>query len=133
MTELLTVEAGYAALKNVIDPELYQNIVDLGLIYGVDVAPGNSVLVTMTLTTPHCPMGPQILENVETVLREAGATFVEVKIVWEPMWTPAMMTDDLKRQLGIFDEYAEEELEPELAWTPPPPTKKKGLLGWLFK
>jgi len=133
MNELLTVEAGYAALRTVIDPELYQNIVDIGLVYGVDVAPGNQVLVTMTLTTPHCPMGPQILENVDKALREAGATFVDVKIVWEPMWTPAMMTDDLKRQLGIFDEYAEEELEPEPAWTPPPPPKKKGLLGWLFK
>ena len=133
--EQLTPDQCYAALRNVIDPELYQNIVDLGLIYGVEVTAGNAVVVTMTLTTPHCPMGPQILENVEKYLREAGATAVETNIVWEPMWTPAMMTDDLKRMLGIYEEYgpADEELEPEPAWTPPKPAKKKGLLGWLFR
>ena len=134
MTELLTVEAGYAALRNVIDPELYQNIVDLGLVYGVEVLPDNNVVVTMTLTTPHCPMGPQIVENVGNVLYEVGATSVKVKIVWDPPWTPAMMSDELRRELGIEYERDEIEREPELAWTPPPsPAKKKGLLGWLFK
>ncbi len=133
-SEQLTADQCYAALRNVIDPELYQNIVDLGLIYGVEVTAGNAVVVTMTLTTPHCPMGPQILENVEKYMREAGATAVETNIVWEPMWTPAMMTDDLKRMLGIYEEYgpADAELEPEPEWTPPRPAKKKGLLGRLF-
>lgn len=135
MSEQLTQEQCFAALRNVIDPELYQNIVDLGLIYGVEVTPENRAIVTMTLTTPHCPMGPQILENVEKYLLEAGAAAVEVNIVWQPMWTPAMMTDDLKRMLGIYEEYggANEEEEPEPAWTPPPAPKKKGLLGWLFR
>jgi metal-sulfur cluster biosynthetic enzyme len=134
MNEQLTVDECYAALRNVIDPELYQNIVDLGLVYGVEVKDANQVVVTMTLTTPHCPMGPQILADVDQFLRADGAEAVDVQIVWEPMWTPAMMSADLKRQLGIEDEYGlEEELEPQPEWTPPPLPKKKGLLGWLFK
>ena len=120
MTQLLTEEAGYAALRNVIDPELYQNIVDLGLVYGVEVLAGNDVLVTMTLTTPHCPMGPQIVENVGSVLYEAGATAVKVKIVWDPPWTPAMMTDELRRELGILTRASKRNLSATLAWTPPP-------------
>ncbi len=138
MNEQLTVDQCYASLRNVIDPELYQNIVDLGLVYGVDVQYANRVFVTMTLTTPHCPLGPQILADVDTFLRADGASDVDVQIVWDPMWTPAMMSADLKRQLGIEEEYGvgvglEDELEPEPEWTPPPMPKKKGLLGWLFK
>ncbi len=132
-SEQLTVDQCYAALRNVIDPELYQNIVDLGLVYGVEVQENNQIVVTMTLTTPHCPLGPQIMADVEAFLREAGATAVDIQIVWEPMWTPAMMTAELKRQLGLEEEYGpEDELEPEPEWTPPPPPKKKGLLGRLF-
>jgi metal-sulfur cluster biosynthetic enzyme len=134
MNEQLTVEQCYDALRKVIDPELYHNIVDLGLVYGVEVRDQNRVAVVMTLTTPHCPMGPQILADVDKFLAEAGAAAVDVQIVWQPMWTPAMMTADLKRELGIEEEYgAEEVLEPEPEWMPPPAPKKKGLLGWLFK
>lgn len=118
------------ALKQVIDPEIYENIVDLGLVYDVEVAPDDQVCVTMTLTTPHCPMGPQIIQNVEKTMKEAGADSVEVRIVWEPPWTPDRMTDALKAQLGI-------EPEPPLAieeLPPPPPKKpeKKGLLSRIF-
>lgn len=134
MDAQLTVDQCYTALRNVIDPELYQNIVDLGLVYGVEVKDVNQVFVTMTLTTPHCPLGPQILADVDKSLRADGASEVDVQIVWEPMWTPAMMAGDLKRQLGIEEEYGlEAELEPEPEWVPPPMPKKKGLLGWLFK
>ena len=138
MNEQLTVDQCYAALRNVIDPELYQNIVDLGLVYGVEVKDANQVFVTMTLTTPHCPLGPQILADIDTFLRAGGAADVDVQIVWEPMWTPAMMSDELKRELGIEEEYGsgagfDPGLEPEPEWTPPPMPKKKGLLGWLFK
>ena len=132
MSEILTIEECWIALRNVIDPELYQNIVDLGLVYGVEVAPGNEVKVTMTLTTPHCPMGPQILAAVDKFVRDAGASKVDIEIVWQPMWTPMMMTDDLKRMLGVIEEEEPLDLEPEPAWTPPP-KKKKGVLGWLFK
>jgi metal-sulfur cluster biosynthetic enzyme len=133
MTEQLTVEACYAALRDVIDPELYQNIVDLGLVYGVEVHPENHIQVIMTLTTPHCPMGPQILESVDFFLRKAGAQQVEVQIVWQPMWTPAMMSAELQRQLGIVEEEEEQGLEPEPEWTPPPTKKKTGVFGWLFR
>src|SRR3954469_11282788 len=104
MSELLTAEGYREALKAVIDPEIYQNIVDLGLVYSVAVQDANAVTVTMTLTTPHCPMGPQIIGNVEQTLLGKGASAVNVNIVWEPAWTPHAMTDDLKRQLGIREE-----------------------------
>jgi metal-sulfur cluster biosynthetic enzyme len=136
----LTPENCWDFLKVVIDPEIYQNIVDLGLVYGVEVAPDDKVTVKMTLTTPHCPMGPQIIENVEKVLLDKGATAVDVHIVWEPMWTPDAMTDELKRELGIIpdgESGSEEDEEPVLEIDPPPPPKqtppkKKGLLGRLF-
>jgi len=129
----LTAESARDYLRAVIDPEIYQNIVDLGLVYGVEVQPDQAVDVTMTLTTPHCPMGPQIIENVEKVLQGHGASEVRVHIVWQPMWTPDAMTDDLKRQLGIIeDEEAEDEQPLYIPPPPPPAPKKKGLLGRLF-
>ena len=76
-------------------------------------------------------MGPQIIENVERVLVSHGAGDVRVHIVWEPMWTPDAMTEELKRELGIIAD--EEEEEPLLYIPPPPPPpKKKSLLGRLF-
>lgn len=135
LTPELTPAQCWEYLKVVIDPEIYQNIVDLGLVYDVEVAADNAVVVKMTLTTPHCPMGPQIIENVEQTLLGKGARTVDVRIVWEPMWTPDAMTEELKRELGIIpDPEAEEEAEPVLEIDPPPPTppRKKGLLGRLF-
>jgi metal-sulfur cluster biosynthetic enzyme len=132
MSDVLTSENCFEALKAVIDPEIYQNIVDLGLVYFVDVQPDDTVDVTMTLTTPHCPMGPQIIENVQQVLTDHGAQAVNVNIVWEPMWTPDAMTDELKRELGILQDE-EEELEYVPVYTPPPPApKKKGFFGRIF-
>ena len=128
----LTHESARNYLRSVIDPEIYQNIVDLGLVYGVEVQPDQAVDVTMTLTTPHCPMGPQIIENVDKVLRSHGASDVRVHIVWEPMWTPDAMTEDLKRQLGIIPDEEEEEEALYIPPPPPPAPKKKGLLGRLF-
>jgi metal-sulfur cluster biosynthetic enzyme len=131
MSDQLTAEQCRNYLRAVIDPEIYQNIVDLGLVYGIEVQPNQSVDVTMTLTTPHCPMGPQIIENVEKVLVAHGAGDVRVHIVWEPMWTPDAMTEELKRELGIIADEEEEE-EPALYIPPPPAPKKKSLLGRLF-
>lgn len=130
----LTPENCREALKAVIDPEIYQNIVDLGLVYGVEVYEDDVVDVNMTLTTPHCPMGPQIIADVEQTMIRHGASAVNVNIVWEPMWTPEAMTDDLKRELGIIEDdetliEAEPEPEPVL---PPPMPKKKGFFRRLF-
>lgn len=134
-TQELTVDRCWSALRKVIDPEIYQNIVDLGLVYNIDIADERAVTVTMTLTTPHCPMGPQIIENVQQELTALGASAVDVNIVWTPAWTPDAMTTELKKLLGILPEE-EEEAEPELeieAPPPPPAKKKRGLLGWLFR
>lgn len=135
-TQQLTVDQCWSALRNVIDPEIYQNIVDLGLVYGIELSDAQAVVVTMTLTTPHCPLGPQIIENVQQELAAIGASQVDVKIVWTPAWTPDAMTPELKKLLGIIPDEEEEEAaaEPELAIEPPPPARKKrGLLGWLFR
>jgi metal-sulfur cluster biosynthetic enzyme len=132
LSEQLTPEACREYLKAVIDPEIFQNIVDLGLVYDIEVDGDDSVIVNMTLTTPHCPLGPQIIADVENTLLGKGATAVTVNIVWEPMWTPGAMTEELQRELGILGPE-EEEPEPEIDTPPPPPPpKKKGLLGRLF-
>lgn len=96
-------------LKQVIDPELFVNIVDLGLIYEVDVqdaeaAEGQAkVLIEMTMTSPACPAGPQLIANSKQVLERLDeVNSVEVKIVMDPPWTPDRMTEDAKDQLGIF-------------------------------
>lgn len=130
----LSAEEYRESLKAVIDPEIYQNIVDLGLVYDVKVTPENLVDVTMTYTTPMCPMGPQIKENVEKTLQANGASDVNISIVFQPMWTPHMMTLELQKTLGIIEDVdqTEEEEEP---WVPPPlrdKPQKKGLLSRLF-
>lgn len=95
------------ALKQVIDPELFVNIVDLGLIYTVNIdepeTGGANVVVEMTMTSPACPAGPQLLsQSKEAVLKLEGVAGVEVKLVMTPPWTPDRMTDDARDQLGIF-------------------------------
>lgn len=130
----LTVDACRAALKTVIDPEIFQNIIDLGLVYEIEINPDNAVTVTMTLTTPHCPMGPQIIEDVENTLKNSGASAVNVNIVWNPPWTPYAMTEELQRQLGIIDQ--EEPVEEEMETLPPPPPdppKKRGFLRRMLR
>ncbi len=130
----LTPESCREYLKAVIDPEIFQNIVDLGLVYGVEVQEEEVVDVNMTLTTPHCPMGPQIIADVEQTLLGKGARDVNVNIVWEPMWTPDAMTDELKRELGIIedDEPSLVMPEPELPPMPPPAPRKKNFVQRLF-
>lgn len=89
------------ALKNVYDPELGVNIVDLGLIYGIDPEPDSKVLITMTLTTPGCPMHESIGMGVSAALDTVpGVNGGEIRIVWNPPWDPSMMTEDGKRELG---------------------------------
>lgn len=89
------------ALSYVIDPELGCNIVDLGLVYGVEIA-GEKVHVKMTLTTPGCPMHESISQGVETTLLGLdGVTDAEVELVWDPPWDPMMMTEQGRIALRI--------------------------------
>ncbi len=88
------------ALRDVIDPEVGLNIVDLGLVYGVDVA-GDDVKVTMTMTTAACPLGEQIVRDAEARLGAIdGLGTVAVELVWEPAWTPERMSPEAKEALG---------------------------------
>ena len=97
------------ALKQVIDPELFVNIVDLGLIYVVDVVAIEgeeekyNVNIEMTMTSPMCPAGPQLVSETKKYAGEMEPVeAVEVKVVMDPPWTQDMMTDDARDQLGIF-------------------------------
>jgi metal-sulfur cluster biosynthetic enzyme len=88
------------ALSNVIDPELGLDFVELGLIYGVEVSDGH-VKVTFTLTTPGCPIGPQVTEQIDEFVGELeGVKSVESAMVFMPAWTPEMMSEDAKFALG---------------------------------
>jgi metal-sulfur cluster biosynthetic enzyme len=88
------------ALANVIDPELGLDFVELGLIYGVEVAEGN-VKVTFTLTTPGCPIGPQVTEQIEEFVGELeGVKTVVSEMVFTPPWSPEKMSEDAKFALG---------------------------------
>jgi metal-sulfur cluster biosynthetic enzyme len=88
------------ALSNVIDPELGLDFVELGLIYGVEVDQGH-VKVTFTLTTPGCPIGPQVNEQIEEFVGELDAVnSVESEMVFVPPWSPEMMSEDAKFALG---------------------------------
>lgn len=90
------------ALKTVLDPEVGVNIVDLGLIYAIRQEP-SEVFVDMTLTTPACPAGPQILREATSALEKVeGITKAHIKLVMDPPWTQERMSDDAKDQLGIF-------------------------------
>ena len=90
--------------KNVFDPEIGLNIVDLGLIYDVRVSDNKTVDVDMTLTSPGCPVGPQIIRGVQTYISQAYTDLdaINVRVVWTPMWDPGMMSQEAKDQLGFF-------------------------------
>jgi metal-sulfur cluster biosynthetic enzyme len=89
------------ALRAVKDPELNLNIVDLGLVYEVDVNPEGDVKVKMTLTSPGCPAGPEIVTDVTQTLQDLeGVKSVDVEIVWEPYWTPEKIDPRVRAFLG---------------------------------
>ncbi|MFC0203666.1 SUF system Fe-S cluster assembly protein [Novosphingobium soli] len=91
------------ALKEIFDPEIPVNIYDLGLIYGVEVSPEASVAVTMTLTTPHCPVAESMPGEVEMrVSAVPGVRDCEVNLVWDPPWDMAKMSDEAKLELGML-------------------------------
>lgn len=89
------------ALRAVKDPELNLNIVDLGLVYEVEVNPDGDVKVRMTLTSPGCPAGPEIVHDVNQTLQDLeGVKSVDVEIVWEPYWTPEKIDPRVRAFLG---------------------------------
>jgi metal-sulfur cluster biosynthetic enzyme len=95
-----TLEDVQDALSNVIDPELGLDFVELGLIYGVEID-GANVHVTFTLTTPACPIGPQVTEQIEEFVGELdGVEDVSCAMVFIPPWTPDKMSEDAKFALG---------------------------------
>ncbi len=97
----LTGEAVRQALRQVKDPELDMNIIDLGLVYDVEVA-GGDVRVNMTLTSPGCPAGPMITNDAYRVLRALeGVNDVDIEIVWEPYWTPERMDPKVRALMGL--------------------------------
>jgi len=94
------------ALKQVFDPEIGVNIVDLGLVRGLDLdETQRRVHVDLTLTSPGCPMGPQMIRDIRTELaRLPGIDQVDVDVVWTPPWHPSMMSDTVKDELGYDEE-----------------------------
>ena len=86
------------------DPELGMNIVDLGLVYNVEISDKNTAEVTMTLTSPGCPAGPEIITNVQRETHNAFPELDEVNVhlTWTPFWSPDLMSDEAKDELGIF-------------------------------
>ena len=96
----LTADDVQEALTNVIDPELGLDFVELGLIYGVEIEGGN-VFVSFTLTSPGCPIGPQVAEQIEEFVGELdGVTSVHSTMTFSPPWTPELMSEDAKFALG---------------------------------
>lgn len=96
-------EAVIAALKEIYDPEIPVNIYDLGLIYGVDIDADGHALVTMTLTTPHCPVAESMPGEVELRVGSVpGVGVAEVNLVWDPPWDPQKMSDEAKLELGML-------------------------------
>ncbi len=100
-----TAEQARENLKNVFDPEIGINIVDLGLVYDVDVSDSGDVLVTMTLTSLGCPLGPVIVQEVTNAMSDLpNLGDVDVKLVWSPAWSPDMMSEDARDELGSGSE-----------------------------
>ncbi len=92
------------AIRQVMDPELRESIVDLGLIYDVEVVSDQKAVVTMTLTTPFCPLAPTIQTDIEKAVRSVhNFETVEINLVWDPPWDASTMaSDEIKDKLGLW-------------------------------
>ena len=98
-----TYDAIIEALKDIYDPEIPVNIYDLGLIYGVEVSDDGHAAVTMTLTTPHCPVAETMPTEVELRVGSVpGVGAVDVNLVWDPPWDPMKMSDEARLELGML-------------------------------
>src|SRR5260370_28758062 len=90
-------------LKSIYDPEIPVDIYELGLIYGVDISEDGDATITMTLTTPHCPVAESLPNEVELrALSVPGIRDAEVKLVWDPPWDPSTMSDEARLELGML-------------------------------
>ena len=90
-------------LKSIYDPEIPVDIYELGLIYDVDISEDGDAIITMTLTTPHCPVAESLPQEVELrVLSVPGIRDAEVKLVWDPPWDPSKMSDEARLELGML-------------------------------
>ena len=102
MAELVTTEDIREVLKTVYDPEIPINVVDLGLVYDIQVNEKNDVYVQMTLTFPGCSMGPQIAQLAEwAILDVDGVEDVQIELVFDPPWSPELISEEARMQLGI--------------------------------
>lgn len=98
----ITEDSVRLALRKVKDPELNLNIIDLGLVYTITVDEGNKVIVDMSLTSPGCPAGPQIMGDVErTIQALPGVGKVVINLVWEPYWSPERIEPKVRAYMGI--------------------------------
>jgi len=101
---MVTPEQIREKLVNVSDPEIGLGVIDLGLIYNIDIKKNGKVRIKMTLTTPACPYGPELVDAVRlTVMQMEGVKKAEVEVVWEPPWNPEKMASDYAKDvLGIW-------------------------------
>jgi metal-sulfur cluster biosynthetic enzyme len=105
---MITEEMVRSALKNVYDPEIGLDIINLGLVYQIEVLEqGKRIEVDMTLTTPACPAGPQIIEQARreiSTLKDVYSSLedININLVWTPFWNPSMMSEDAREELGYF-------------------------------
>ncbi len=102
MAQTVAQEDVFEVLKTVFDPEIPVNVVDLGLIYDVQVSEENNVYVQMTLTFPGCSMGPHIAQQAEWAIQDIeGVEDVEIELVFDPPWSPDLISGEARAQLGI--------------------------------
>lgn len=90
------------AMRKIFDPEIPVNIYDLGLVYGVEIDNSGAAQVRMTLTSPACPMADMLVQQVQSRVAEVdGVSSAKIDLVWEPAWTPEMMTDAARLELNL--------------------------------
>ena len=102
MPQTISHDDVYEALRTVYDPEIPVNVVDLGLIYDVQVNDDNNVYVQLTLTFPGCGMGPHIAQQAEWAIQDVeGVEDVQIELVFDPPWSPDLISTEARAQLGI--------------------------------
>ena len=102
MPDMVNRDEVYEALRTVYDPEIPVNVVDLGLIYDVQVSDANDVFVQMTLTFPGCGMGPHIAQQAEWAVQDVeGVEEVNIELTFDPPWSPDLISEEARNMLGI--------------------------------